>query len=315
MKPRQTLVLLLALATSSVAARAGVITFASVLVEDLNASFSIGYNYNGVTGYNLTGGCQVSPPTPCAFSSLGTTDTTGLLTSAFDQFTLSGVGATASSTAMAFATASLANGSIGVSDSGSCQGPSCDAGGSAGSEASAFDTLHFNVAGALSTTVTDITVNFNVNGNMAFGGGPGSLTTVLGFGAAQEETQVEVGGQFGVSPVLVHNPGSGWVSQSLTGTTSNFEFSGVYAITGSAASLGIDELFSQTCGGGSTCTYGQTGVVSFTLPTNVSFTSDSGVFLTQPSTETPEPGSMSLILAAGAAGLAIIGRKYMRPRA
>jgi hypothetical protein len=35
---------------------------------------------------------------------------------------------------------------------------------------------------------------------MSFGGGPGGLTTELGFGNALEETQVEVGQQFGTTP-------------------------------------------------------------------------------------------------------------------
>ena len=305
---------LLALLASAVSAHAGVITDASVLVEDINSSFNIGYNYNGVTGYHLTGGCPPQLPTNCTFSSSGTTDTTGLLTSASDQFTLSGTGGLLTSTASAYAVASLGTGSIGVSDSGSCQGPSCDAGGSAGSQAAAFDTLTFKVAGASSTTTTDIMINFLVHGNMSFGGGPGSLTTALDFGGGAEVTLVTVGQQFGVTPVLIHNPGTGWVSESVVGGPSDFLFSGIYAITGSQAVLGIDEFFNETCGGGTSCGYQDTGVVSFTLPGNVSYTSASGVFLTQTTSGTPEPGSACLI-AIGMAGLAMLTRNKWKPKA
>jgi hypothetical protein len=79
MKTVQTLAPFLALAALSVAAPAGVIIGAAVDVAGSNSAFTLGYNYAGFTGYHLAGGCQVSPPTPCAFSYLGTLDTTGLL--------------------------------------------------------------------------------------------------------------------------------------------------------------------------------------------------------------------------------------------
>ena len=64
------------------------------------------------------------------------------------------------------------------------------------------------------------------------------------------------------------------------------------------------------CGDGTTCSYGDTGYVTFGLPSDVSFTSDSGVFYRQP-IGTPEPGTLS-ILAIGLGMLGFLRRAGLR---
>ncbi len=68
--------------------------------------------------------------------------------------------------------------------------------------------------------------------------------------------------------------------------------------------LGVQENLNAQCGGGDICDYSHTARLTFTLPTNVSFTSDSGVFLSDGAVAAvPEPETGALMLA----GLAALG--------
>jgi len=108
---------------------------------------------------------------------------------------------------------------------------------------------------------------------------------------------------------LVPQSIGGWVSSGFLSTSPNdVVFSGVYALTGPATNnLGVQFQLYANCGEGASCDYSHTGAVGLDLPGNVTFTSASGVFLTQ---TTPEPASAWLIVSglAGLAGLGAIRR-------
>jgi hypothetical protein len=103
----------------------------------------------------------------------------------------------------------------------------------------------------------------------------------------------------------------GWSNGGGSGVYSGlayngFLFTGTLAVTNGEV-LNIDLIQSMTCNDGATCSYQNTGQLSLIDPNGVSYTSNSGVFLTQTST-TPEPASLLLI----GLGIAVIG--CARPR-
>ncbi len=105
-----------------------------------------------------------------------------------------------------------------------------------------------------------------------------------------------------------YNPiDAGWSSESSSClTTSCVDFQGTIAVTGPNPSVPIDLDLSLACDpGGSRCNedYSDTGVLSLALPSGVTYTSASGVFLTA----TPEPATF-LLIVIGLASLAVMQR-------
>jgi hypothetical protein len=215
-------------------------------------------------------------------------------------------------TASALATANLATGSVGVYALSDIIDNSVIES-QASATAQLNDSLTFNVAGATSSTVTDIGVMFTIDGAAAPGtpllsgqAGPGvdmlgALT--LGATTVQYSYNDEAG-----SPANGTLTDGGWVSEQVnTQTPDELVFSGIYAITGASAVVPIQ--LQMICGAenGGTCSYSDTAAVNFNLPQGVSFTSNSGAFLSQAQgTATPEPASWMLVLG----GVAIlIGRR------
>jgi hypothetical protein len=321
--------LTLALVTFGQNTHASVITQVTTVDNLGSGNATYGYNWPMLgVGFHSTGGCAASAPFTCTVSYIGTIDPSGLLTSVSQSLIMGAsvpadpsIGApAASASASSYATASLPSGSVGVAAAGDYldyRFPSSgQAGGSGVSFAQAGDTLHFDIAGASVSTVTDITVTYRTSGSMTVptpaGDSQGSLRSIFSFGGAGEETDVSSNVNTSYMPVLQPGANFGWVSESLTGNPGLFTFTGVYAITGSHADLGIAETLSDQCGLGTSCDYSHTGTVSFTLPGSVTYTSDAG-FLPQqqPSSGVPEPGSMAL-MAVGLTGLTLIGRNGTR---
>jgi PEP-CTERM motif-containing protein len=83
-----------------------------------------------------------------------------------------------------------------------------------------------------------------------------------------------------------------------------FGFIGTLSVTNGEV-LDIDLIQSLNCNDGALCSYQNTGQLSLLLPNGVSYTSNSGVFLTQTSqgSAVPEPSSLMLI----GLGLAALG--------
>jgi hypothetical protein len=327
-------ILAVVLGSFSVPAHAGIILDTHLFDGLVGSNTDFGYNSLSLGAGALSiGGCPNNPTNSCSLSvNVGTN--VGGTNATSGTYALSMTGSTPadprvpvlgfSVSGSAFATANLAAGTVGVADAGvfldSRFPNSGQNGGTGRSFAQAADGLHFIIAGAGGNTVTFITVTFAVDGGMtvptASGDSHGFLQSIFGFGTAAEETDVNLDVQSGFNAVLKPVSAGGWASSSLTGNPGNFIFTGTYALVGSTVDLGFQETLTGDCGLGTSCDYSHTGGVTFGLPGNVSFTSDSGVFLTQSpaSGAVPEPGSFGL-MAIGVAGLVLVGRKYARARA
>ena len=73
--------------------------------------------------------------------------------------------------------------------------------------------------------------------------------------------------------------------------------------------VAVQTYLQVSCGLGTTCDYSHTGAINLILTPNVTYTSDSGVFLTQTNTpgSAPEPASMALLFVG--AGVLVVLRK------
>jgi len=105
---------------------------------------------------------------------------------------------------------------------------------------------------------------------------------------------------FGNNGASGYSPPSGWQSYSFSNqSASGFDFVGTLAVT-DGQRMGLNFNLGVDCQE-AVCDFGSTGRIGFILPSNVRFTSDSGVFLTAGAI--PEPETWALMLG----GLALVG--------
>ena len=174
----------------------------------------------------------------------------------------------------AFAYADLSSGKVGASADGSY--------GFSGQGVSAFnDLLTFSVAGADANTVTNIGITFTIDGVLAGANnayGVADVRGALGFGGATANLYYQ---QVQSDPVFARLAQTGWVSGSWDSNSSpgSSTFNGVYALLGSSQILGISSFLSAGAGSGAISDYSNTSTFRLNLPSNVTFTSASGVFL------------------------------------
>lgn len=184
------------------------------------------------------------------------------------------------------------------------------------------DILNLQVAGANASTVTRVQFQFSIDGSWFDDGqtyngsnrGTGSLRASLlldDLSSAHPNTpdywinanagwQIFDTGYNQLNPVAdirgAHAGGS-WTTMSAE----EMVFDGWIDIVGTSAVLNPTLSLSLDCSVGLQCDYGNTAKFRFmNLPSSVSFTSDSGVFLTALDTvpgAVPEPGSLALLLA------------------
>ena len=184
----------------------------------------------------------------------------------------------------AIAYADLSNGKIGAAANGTY-------GFSALGAAAFKDTLTFNTAGATPATVTNIGVTFTIDGVLSGAQnayGVAGVQSVLGFGSASANLFYQ---QNQLDPVVSSLSQSGWISGSwAAGSGPGLStFTGVYALSGASQVLDISSFLSASAGSGAISDYSNTAILRLNLPTNVSFTSASGTFLTALSNPSPTP--------------------------
>jgi len=270
----------------------------------LNQGGTVTYTSNGGDTVNVTSGTSYSTPT-----ALGLTDATVQdSNTTYDSYAKSDISVSA------LATGNLATGSVGVyafPEAIPAGDPGYYNSNEAGASATLSDLLTFNVAGANSSTVTDIGVTFTVDGSVD-PGTPGAANGGvlseynLKLGSATIDYVYDTGDDPDPNLIPINQF---WVSTSITSESpDSFIFSGVYALTGASDPLAIQMLLSETCTGNASCDVSHTGAVTFDLPSNVTFTSASGVFLTAPTTATPEP-SYSVLAGIGLLGLIVFARR------
>lgn len=189
------------------------------------------------------------------------------------------------------------------------------------------DTLNFNVGGADASTVTNIVVKFQLDGSLTTPAAHGanglgtpraSITNNFGFGGASGLVGFEQTAANNSLEILnTRSNQTGWVSYSWDVISPGItQFTGVYALSGISQVLGISNSLSAYASTGASFSYGNTSALSFVLPSNVTFTSASGVFLSAlnpVNSAVPEPATWAMmIFGFGLAGVSLRRRAATR---
>ena len=250
------------------------------------------------------------PPSAAGLQS-GTVSASPSLTAAWDLATTTRLDSGA--TATAYAAGDLAAGTLRAQASGGSyvNGYTYDV------QARAFaqfgDGLTFSVPGATAATVTDI--GFNVHTDGFYGGAVGNPAESILAGltvsqAGNGQAQYFAGYDFtnNTAPTMSYDVHSGWLNYSFTGGPGNYTFTGVYAATGADPYLTFGEVL-YAIGSTGYADYSHTSRISLQLPSGVTYTSDSGVFLNAVAA-VPEPSSWMVMLT----GFGLIGAAARRRR-
>lgn len=256
-----------------------------VLTDSQSAAGNASTNVEGdiENVYNSTvGATQSLSNLGFSYTATGSPNVLGL-TSSFDQTSADAGGGNASSS---YAAADLGAGIVRAY----ANSPAGDA--FSGANAEVYDNLTFNIPGATSSTTTLLTVGLTLDGS--FNDSADTVETKLLFGSAIAET--EWSGN--IAPAFTQL--AGFASDSYSLSTSDYTFQGTIAVQGANPVVQIYFQLLLSCAAFSVCSeqYQDTGALSLSLPSNVTYTSDSGVFLTS---SVPEPSTLVL------AGLSLAG--------
>lgn len=184
-------------------------------------------------------------------------------------------------------------------------------------EASFVDNLTFSILnGAPSAQVT---LAAHMDGTRQFFANNGSSTNILSlvltnsaFSFVGSKPNAETPGTFGHNgPSGVTAP-YGWDSYSFTNESENgFDFTGVFTVT-NGQQVSLRMALGLDCRGGALCNFANTSTVGLTLPSNVTYSSASGVFLSSApqggGADVPEPSQVVLV-AIGLFGMVGTARR------
>ena len=278
------------------------------------------YSGHGDTGAYTRSG-DASFPT---LSGSGSSDHAGTLTSATDA--LSGTD-TYGGSVSGYAAANIRTGQLHASSvtnfEGFFQGNALENG--AFTKAGLFDTLTFNIAGAGSNAVTDVVLNYKLDGTfsntnaIAYGEPGATFGWDIGFGDTfYYQKGAYSPGPTGNYPVPTFAPpvaqdysndAVNFVSaQYVSDTPEDTRVQLTYALRGSSVTVGFADGLGMFCANGVSCNYADTSTIGFQLPSSVTLKSASGAFLTG---GVPEPSSWALTLA----GFALVGGAIRRREA
>lgn len=275
----------------------GIITSAQTV-----ANTGAGQNLPGATAtYNSNTGATTQIVNGSGIATAGGTANVLGLTSSFDQSSASN--SAPNLTASAYAAADLTTGSLRAMGSGNAINAAL---GQGVGTAELYDTLTFHVAGANNLTVTDFEIDLSLDGSVTqFGPGVSVLYTLTAPGS---EVQMNYDAFQVTNSTPVVNQ-YGWLSENvISATPASFIFRGTTSGQGATFSVPIDLKLAVNCEG-VTCDYSHTGLLNLVLPAGVTYTSASGVFLTQTSSA-PEPASWALSLGSLAALVMFAKKRY-----
>ena len=244
--------------------------------------FEAGCTYGLSTNVGSLGGIVTTSPNP--------------LPSPIDQLTSATLNFSDPTGTNSFASASLGLGKLGAYDSGSATG------GNNGASAALNDTVHFHISD--SATSVPIIFSVHVDGTESGGGLFDNIFQLTSVGVLGFQMD-----NFGGHPnnfSEFSDPGWGKFTNASQG---GFDYSGTINVI-DGQSVQLTAVLSLACVSGETCDFSHTAALSFTLPSDVTFTSDSGVFLTQTAAPAgaPEPASFAL-LGAGLVALGVFRKK------
>ncbi len=252
-----------------------------------------------------TGGSNcLSGGNPALYTSSGTTDTTGRLTAFEAQ--ADAVGGVAATSA-----ADLSKGTVRAAGAPPTTGYYT----LTTADAQWYDILTFNIAGAAEDTITTIGFTVNFDGRVLDSGTRDRFNNVPnvfvqgrvvigenGFSnpfSATGEVIANASNGFTPTTNLYTQNRVGYGSWDAASTVDHMVFNGHFDVIGSTAEQFISLFLGINCDNGAICDYGHTGTFSFNnLPTNVTFSSASGTFLSSVgSGAVPEPASWTMLIA------------------
>jgi len=183
---------------------------------------------------------------------------------------------------------------------GGCGGTCTTTGGRAIAESAMSDNLHFTITNGASSAI--VTFHADLDGTIGLEAGSNANNYNI-----MDEFILGGSGCWGSATGLGFQPcGSqnfGFLTSSFTNqSATGFDFTGTFQVTNGATD-GFFAALNVDCQGGAACDFSNTASYSLSLPSNVTFTSDSGVLFSQTGTTaaTPEPGTF------GAVGVALLG--------